>query len=69
MKGLHYQVAKILESEDLSFWQKLNSFPGRRFEKSKVIKRRKYSYFRGFLQVNIVVVNIGNIHISEDFSR
>ena len=25
MKGLHYQVAKILRSEDFSLWQKLNS--------------------------------------------
>ena len=26
MKGLHHQDAKILGSEDLSLWQKLNSF-------------------------------------------
>ena len=26
MEGLHHQIAKILESEDFSLWQKLNSF-------------------------------------------
>ena len=26
MKGLHLKIAKILESEDFSLWQKLNSF-------------------------------------------
>ena len=66
MKGFHYQVAKILELEDLSFWQKLNSFPGRRFEKSKVVKRRKYSYFRGLFKVNIGSGNIGNMMIDTE---
>ena len=26
MKGLHHKIAKILESDDFSSWQKLNSF-------------------------------------------
>ena len=29
MKGLHHKIAKILESEDFSLWQKLNSFRNR----------------------------------------
>ena len=29
IKGLHLKVAKILESEDLSLWQKFNSFEPR----------------------------------------
>jgi len=36
MKGVHYQVAKILRSEDFSLWQKLNSFIGVNQRKNKL---------------------------------